>query len=235
MCRFWTQVDGRSAVGSRADFGLEHKVKLAYVSPVARAADGADDFLVKDNLLELGEVHGVHGAAVALVQGVAFGLMFEHAGVGGAELGFVESIAEALGCFGNFLVNLLVVFGYLVLNEYVSAVALLAVAVVDEGVVEGVDVARGFPNGGVHENGTVKPDNVVVQQHHTLPPVLLNVVFQFYAVLSVVIDGCQTVVDIAAGEHEAVLLAVRNDFLEHIFLCHGSLLVYGSFTCWPQS
>ena len=148
-------------------------------------------------MLEFGQVHVVHGLAVTLVQGVEFGLMLEHAAVGGAELGLVEGVAEAFLSLGHFLVDFLLNLGELILDEHVGAVALLAVAVVDEGVVEGVDVARSLPHGGVHEDGSVDAHDVLVQQHHRLPPVLLDVVFQLHAVLSVVVDSAEPVVYIA--------------------------------------
>ena len=76
------------------------------------------------------------------MQGVALGSCFSHAAVGLQEHGFVETFAETLARFGHFLVYLLVVFRYLFLDEDVGAVALFAVAVVNQGVVEGVNVAR---------------------------------------------------------------------------------------------
>jgi len=48
----------------------------------------------------------------------------------------------------------------------------------------------------VHEDGGVDAHDVLVEQHHALPPVLLDVVLQLYAVLAVVIDSTQAIVDI---------------------------------------
>ncbi len=196
------------AVGRGAHFGFEHEVELAHVGPVARAADGAYDLLVDDDLLEFLEVVGVHGVAEALVQGVALLLVFQHAGVGGAELLFVEGLAEAFARLGYFLFDFLLILGNLVLDEHVGAVALFRVAVVDQRVVEGVDVSRRFPDGGVHEDGRVDAHDVLVEQHHRLPPVVLDVVLQFHAVLSVVVHGAESVVNVARGEHEAIFLTV---------------------------
>ena len=218
--RFGTQVNGGGAVGRRAHFCFKHEVELAHVGPVARTGDGAHDFLVENDLLELFEVHVVHRLRVTLVQGVALGLVFEHAAVGGAKLRLVERLAEAFACLGYFFFNLLLVLADLILDEHVGAVALLRVAVVDEGVVEGIHVSACFPHGGVHENGSVDAHDVVVEQHHSLPPVLLDVVFQFHAVLSVVVDCAETVVNVARREYEPIFLAVRHDFLEYVFLCH---------------
>ena len=155
------------------------------------------------------------------MQGVALLLEFEHASVGGAELGLVEGVAEALRSLGNLLVDLLVVLRHLVLDEDVGAITLLAVAVVDERVVERIHVSAGLPRGGVHEDGGIDADDVLVEQHHRLPPVLFDVVLQLHTVLTVVVDSAETIVDITGGEHETVFLAMRNNLLENVFLlCH---------------
>ena len=52
------------------------------------------------------------------------------------------------------------------------------------------------PQSGVHEDGGVDADNILVQQYHALPPVLLDIVLQLHAVLTVVIDSTETIVDI---------------------------------------
>ncbi len=142
---------------------------------------------------------------------------------GSAILRLVKRVAEALTGLSDLLLNLLVVLGQLVLDEDVGAIALLRVAVVDKGVVECIHMARGLPNGGVHEDGGIDAHDVVVQQHHALPPIALYIVLQFDAHLAVVIDSAQSVVDLAGGKNESILFAMRYDFLENIFLlCHFS-------------
>lgn len=59
------------------------------------------------------------------MQGVALGLMFQHAGVGAAKLCLVESLAEAFGRLGHFLVYLIVVFGNLVFYQHIGTIAFL--------------------------------------------------------------------------------------------------------------
>ena len=190
------QVDGGGSLGGAAYLGLEHEVELAHVGPIAGAADGAYNFLVDDDLLQLVEVVGVHGLLEALVEGVALALKFKDAAIGGTELCLVKGIAEALAGLGDFLVDLLIVLGHLVLNEDIGAIALLRIAVVDEGVVESIHVTAGLPRRGVHENSGIDADDVLMQEHHRLPPVLLDVVLQLHAVLSVVIDSAEAIVDI---------------------------------------
>ena len=50
LCRLGTEVHFHGAIGCRTHFGGEHQVELAYLGPVLRAADGANDFLVEDDL-----------------------------------------------------------------------------------------------------------------------------------------------------------------------------------------
>ena len=155
------------------------------------------------------------------MQGVTLLLVLQHAGIGRAELGLIECFAEALACLLLLLFNLLLVLGYLVLDEHVGAVTLLGVAVVYQRVIECIHVSTGLPGSGVHEDGGIQPHDIVVQLHHALPPILLDVVLQLHAVLSVVIYGAQSIVNLAAGEHETVLLAVGHYLLEYILLlCH---------------
>jgi len=77
-------------------------------------------------------------------------------------------------------------------------------------------VAAGFPDAGVHEDGAVEPHDVLVHLHHSLPPSLLDIVFQLYTQLAVVIHSGEAVVDFAAGEDETVFLGVSHHFLEEI-------------------
>ena len=66
--------------------------------------------------------------------------MFKDARICLAEHGFVKALAETFCGFGYFLFNFVVYFGNLLFDEHVGAVAFLRVAVVDEGIVEGIDV-----------------------------------------------------------------------------------------------
>ena len=104
-------------------------------------------------------------------------------------LSLVEAVAETLTSLLHFLLDLLVVLGNLILDEHIGTIALLRVAVVDEGIVEGIHVSAGLPYRRVHEDGRVDTHDVLVQHRHGLPPVLLNVILQLNTVLTVVIHG----------------------------------------------
>ena len=77
----------------------------------------------------------------------------------------------------------------IILDEHIGTIALLRVAVVDEGIIESIHVTRSLPYRRVHENGRVDTHDVLVQHRHSFPPILLNVILQLHTVLTVVIHG----------------------------------------------
>ena len=160
------------------------------------------------------------------MHGVAAGEHLHDTRRGLAVLGLVESLTETLAGLLDLLLDLLVLLGDPILDQHVGAVALLRIAVVDQRIVEGRHVARSLPRLGVHEDGGIESHDILVQLDHRVPPVALDVVFQLHAVLSVVIDGGQTVVDLARREHESVLLAMGDQFLEKFFLRHRIMVFY---------
>ena len=155
------------------------------------------------------------------MQRVALGFGLSHTRACLEILLLIEAVAEALAGFLHFLLNLVVVLCNLVLNQYIGTITLLRVAVVDEGIVESIHVAAGLPNGGMHEDGRVDAHNVLVEQHHRFPPILLDIVFQLNTVLTVIINGTESVVNFATREDKAIFLAVAHNLLEYIFLCHN--------------
>ena len=74
------------------------------------------------------------------MQGVTLGYVLQYVGAGGAVLGLIERVTETLGGLGNLLLYLLIILGYLILNQDVGTITLLGVAVVNQGVVECVNV-----------------------------------------------------------------------------------------------
>ena len=154
---------------------------------------------------------------------VPFCLVAEHIRVGGAELRLVERITETLAALLHLLVVLLFQFCQIILDQDVCTVSFLGILVVDQRVVEGSYVAGSLPDAGVHKDGGVDSHDIVVQVNHRFPPVFLDVVLHLHAVLAVVIDSAQAVVDLAGGENESVFLGVRHQILKGFFLCHRLL------------
>jgi len=97
------------------------------------------------------------------VQGIAFCLLFKHAGVGGTKLGFIEAVAKTLGGLFHFLGNFVVVFGQLIFYQHISPVAFLGVLVVNQGIVERIHVSGSLPDGRMHKNSRVDADHVFVE------------------------------------------------------------------------
>ena len=58
------------------------------------------------------------------------------------------------------------------------------------------DVAGSLPHGRVHEDGGVDTHDIAVHQHHRLPPIFLDIILKLNAVLTVVIHGGETVVNV---------------------------------------
>ena len=199
LCRFRTEIYLAGSLGCSTHLSTEHKVELAHVGPVTRTADGAYNLLVEDNLLHTLQVNAafcVHHLLETLVQRITLLCQLQYLGRGGTILCLVEVLLETLARLLHLLVYLLIVLGHLVLDEHIGTIALLRVTVVDEGVVESIHMTGSLPGGGVHEDGGIDAHDVLVQQHHALPPVLLDVVLQFHTVLTIVIHGPESVIDI---------------------------------------
>ena len=124
------------------------------------------------------------------------------------EKSFVERIAKTFCSLGNFLVNLLVELCHLVLDENIGAIALLRIAVVNQRVVESVNVARSFPDCWVHEYSRINTHNIFMKQRHGFPPIALNVILQFYTILSIIIYSRQPIINLTRWENKTVFLGV---------------------------
>jgi len=72
----------------------------------------------------------------------------------------------------------------------------------------------------VHEDAGVDTHDVLVEQHHRLPPILFDIVLELYSILTIVINGGKAVVNIRTGEDETIFLAMAHNLLKYIFLCH---------------
>ena len=104
-----------------------------------------------------------------------------------------------------------------VLDEFVGSVAHLAGLAVDEGVVEGGDVAGGYPDLRVHEDGRIQADVVGVFLHELLPPGLFDVVLELRAEGAVVPAVGKTAVDLAPGVDKAPVLAQGHELFHRLF------------------
>ena len=203
-----TQINEVGAVGRGAHGGGEHQVKLTHLGPVASTGNGAHDVAVDDNLAIFGIIVGLFGSHITVVYLVIFGLFAQHIGVCSPELGLVKGVSELLFALSHLFFNLFLDLAQVIFDEDIGPVALLGIFVVDEGVVEGSYVSGGLPDARVHENSGVNAHDILIQAGHGLPPIVFDVVFELDTHLAIVINGCQTVVNLAGREDKAILLAV---------------------------
>ena len=118
---------------------------------------------------------------------IPFRLVFEHASVRRAELGFIESITKLLRSLGHFLIYLLLDLRQVIFDQYIGTIAFLGILVIDQRVIERVDMAGGLPDSRVHKDSRIDADYIFVQQRHAVPPVFLYVIFQLYAILPIIV------------------------------------------------
>ena len=85
-------------------------------------------------------------------------------------------------------------------------------------------MATRFPYRGVHKDACIDTNDIVMKQYHAFPPVLFNIVFQLNTILTIVINGCKSVINLTAWEDETILFTMAYYLLENIFLCHNNLL-----------
>ena len=189
LCSLRTQINLHAIISRSTHLCREHQVKLAYIGPVTCSADRADDLLIQDNLLEFFQIHGIHSHRVTLMQGITFLLVLQYTRICCTELSLIKLISEAFLSLLYLFVDLLLVFGNLILYQHISTIALLRITVVNQGIVESIHMTRCLPYRRMHKDSRVDTHDIVVQQHHTLPPILLDIIFQFYTILSVVVYG----------------------------------------------
>ena len=75
-------------------------------------------------------------------------------------------------------------------------VALVAVFIIDHRVAEIVHVTTGLPGGWMHENRGINTHDILIELGHALPPMVLDIFFQFTPPLTIVIHGTKAVVDL---------------------------------------
>ena len=184
---FRTKIDFHSTVRSRSHLSREHQVELTNFRPILRSGDRTYNFFINDDLAKLIQIIVVQRFCKTSMKRIAFCLMFQHTSVGRTELSLIKGFTESLGRFCYFLIDFIVIFSQLIFNQYVSTITFFRIFIVNQGVIECVYVSGSLPDSRMHKDGRVDTDNVFVQQYHTVPPIFINVVFQFNAHLTVVI------------------------------------------------
>ncbi len=217
LCCFRTQVEVASAFCNRTHFRGKHQVELAHFRPVAASTYGAYNAFIQNDLTYSLQVVGLHGFDKALDYLVRFFEVAHHAWIGASVERSVKGFAKAFGGFFHFLVGLLAQLFSVLFNQYIRTVTLLAVLVVNQRIIEGIDVTTCFPHRGVHKNGRIQPNDIFVQLDHGAPPEILNVIFQEHPVLAIIVDSGKTIVDFTALKNKAIFFGVGNDAFKCFF------------------
>ena len=220
-----TEVNLVVGITGIADLGAEHQVELTHVGPVGSSGNRVNYTAVEDDLLVLLEVIGLLSSDVAVVYFIVLCLFAENVRICLAELGLVEILAEFLAPLGYFLLDFLLYFSEVVLDEIVCTISLLGVLIVNERVIESSYVTGSNPCLRMHEHAGINADHIFVKTGHRLPPIPLDIVLEFHSHLTIVINCSQTVINLAGREYESIFLAMRHQDLEKFFLCHKCLSI----------
>ena len=147
-------------------------------------------------------------------------LFAENIRIGLTEFGFIEGFTELAASFLHLLVDFFFNLGEIILNENICTISLLGILIIDKRVVECGYVTGCNPGFRMHEYAGVYTHNILVEAGHRIPPVLLDIVFEFNTKLAVIIHCGESVIDFTGRENITVFLTVGDKHLEQFFLCH---------------
>ena len=111
------------------------------------------------------------------------------------------------------------------LYQMIDPVALFTIAVIDHGIIEIIYVPAGLPRGGMHKNSGIDTDYILTQLGHALPPVVLYILFELAAHLTIIVDSLQSIVDLTAGKNKSVLFGMRNYCLKQLGIIGHSMQI----------
>src|ERR1019366_5055678 len=97
----------------------------------------------------------------------------------------------------------------------------LALATVDQGIGESLQVARGGPHGGRAQDGGVEAHDVLARLDHGVPPGLLDVAQHVDPQRAVVVGGAKTAVDFGRGEDKTAPFGEIDDLFEQVGVGRG--------------
>src|SRR6185437_17004928 len=94
------------------------------------------------------------------------------------------------------------------LDQMIHPIAFFAILVIDHGIAEIINVTTGFPGGGMHEDRGIDAHDIFIELCHALPPMILYIFLELAAVLTIIVNGAETLVDLAGWKNKAVLFTV---------------------------
>src|SRR5258705_5773281 len=96
----------------------------------------------------------------------------------------------------------------------VHPISFLAVLIVNHGVTEIVHMTGGLPGGRVHKNCCINTHNIIRELGHTLPPVIPYILFELAAVLAIIINGTEAIVNFTGRKYESIFLTMGYNCLK---------------------
>ena len=91
--------------------------------------------------------------------------------------------------------------------------AVMALAAFNQWIGKILDVAAGFPDARVHQNGRIQSHNIVPLHNDRAPPRFFDVALEFDPQRPIVPGGTQPAVDLAGLEHETPSFGQRQNFI----------------------
>ena len=128
---------------------------------------------------------------------LVFGFFTKDIRVSLTEFSLIEVFSEFLTSFSYLFLDFLIDFAEIILYEVICTISFFGILVVDKRVVECVNVSRSLPCLRVHENARIDTDYILMKTSHRLPPISLDVILKFHTHLAVIINGCQSIIDLA--------------------------------------
>ena len=185
---FRTQIQTVFAAIGCTHLGAVHQVKLTYIGPIARATHRTNNAFRFNQFFDHRQIARLQTFLHHRIDAINLGLVFHHPRVGCAIHRRIKSLTKSLGRFVHFLVDFLSDFLLMILEQHIRTITLLAVLVVDHRITKTIHVTAGLPHFGMHKNGRINPNDVLIELGHGFPPVLTQIIAQFNTVLTVIID-----------------------------------------------
>src|SRR5207237_3542353 len=102
------------------------------------------------------------------------------------------------------------------LRNLISAKALFRQQAIDHRIGKGIDVTARFQHRRMGQDRAIQPDDVVAVAHRHLPPILLEIIFEFDPERSVIPHPVESAINLARLENEPAPLAQTDNLLHSL-------------------
>src|SRR6476661_145498 len=101
----------------------------------------------------------------------------------------------------------------------IYTITFIAILIIDHGIAKIIYMAACLPGGRVHKNCSIYTHNILVHLHHALPPMVLDILFQFAAPLSIIIYSSKSIINFRGRKNEAIFFTMGYDCLKTVIVC----------------